>query len=105
MPFRRSVKPGAIDWRDAVFGGACLGGLMWATITYLAMGASDHRPYFVMNWPIVAAVCIPLIVVGSAVGRWASTRALRTAGLAAVIAPLTAPPVMLGFLTLGVIFG
>jgi hypothetical protein len=105
MPSQRSVEPADIDWRDAVFGGACLGGLMWATITYLAMGASDHRPYFVMNWPIVIAVCFPLIVVGLAVARWAPSRALRTAGVAAVIAPLTAPPAMLGFLTLGVIFG
>lgn len=104
MPSRRSGRTGDIDWRDAVFGGACLGGVMWATFAALAMSASDHNSH-AMNWTIVAAISIPFLVIGAALTRWAQRSGLRTAGVAAVIAPLTGPVVILGWFALGVIVG
>lgn len=105
MPLRQPGTTGEISWRDAVVGGACLAGVMWATIIHLAMAASDHRPHVVMNWTIVGEVCIPLIAIGLTVARWGRRGALRTVGVAAVIAPLTGAAAMLGFLFLGVVFG
>lgn len=105
MPLKGSGKRGEISWRDAVVGGACLAGVMWATIIHLAMAVSEHRPHVVMNWAIVGEICIPLIAIGLIVARWARSGALRTAGVAAVIAPLTGAAAMLGFFVLGVVFG
>lgn len=105
MPLKRSGTTGEISWRDAVVGGACLAGVLWATIIHLAMATSEHRPHAVMNWAIVGAICIPLIVTGLAVAGWARRSALRTIGVAAVIAPLTGAAAMLGFLFVGVALG
>lgn len=105
MPLRRSAQTGDISWRDAVFGGACLGGLMWATIIRIAMALSGSGPSVVTKWTIVAVGCTGLIAAGLAVAQWASSGALRTAGVAAVIAPLTAPAVYLGLSAVGLIIG
>lgn len=105
MPSRRSGNTGAIDWRDATFGGACLGGVLWATIAYPAMTTSGSGPSAVTKWTVVAAVCIGLTAVGLAVARWALRGGLRTAGIAAVIASMTGPVAILGFFGLGAIVG
>ncbi|MGH3558106.1 hypothetical protein [Mycobacterium sp.] len=78
----------SINWRYAIFGGACLGGVMWATVARVAVFSSAPSVALGVKWAI-ASVCVGLIAVGLVVARWARTSALRTAGAAVVIAPLT----------------
>lgn len=83
-----------INWRYAIFGGACLGGVMWATIARVAVFTSASSMSPGLKWAI-AALCLALIAVGLAVARWAWTSSLRTVGVAVLIAPLTGGSLLL----------
>jgi hypothetical protein len=86
-----------IDWLRAVFGGACLGGLFWAVIVRLTVFSANSASSVPLKWLAIAVVCFGLITAGCAVARWGRTRALRTAGAAVVIAPLTGASILLIF--------
>jgi hypothetical protein len=94
-----------IDWTRAVFGGAWLGGIMWAIVARLTVVGANPAVSATSRWLALAAVCFGLILAGLAVARWVRRGLIRTAATALTIAPMTGGSMIVIFVCLRMVFG
>lgn len=80
---------GDIGWREAIFGGACAGGVFWAVIIRLTLFRPGPAPAASPAWTWIAIACCTALLVGIALARWGRLAWIRTTGAALAIAPLT----------------
>lgn len=95
-----NARPGlvsSIHWVAAAYGGAALGGVMWAVVARLAFQSDGELRTAGPFWPIVAVGCLVVFVIGLAATFWAHRSALKTVGVAVAVAPLTGA-VLAGFI-------
>lgn len=95
----RCVTSSTLDWTQATFGGAVVGGALWAALLYWTLERSPHRATTAGLFPsvdlvIAGACCAALLVAGALVLWLASSRRTRTLGAAITIAGAIGPLVI-----------
>ncbi|CAM3021232.1 hypothetical protein BST27_06785 [Mycobacterium intermedium] len=84
-----TLSKSQIDWVRATFGGAIAGGVLWAVVVKMSTILDKSLSTQLRVVYSVGGGCLPILLIGVVLLRWASRSSTRTAAVAMLIAPCT----------------